>query len=261
MEQFQPDGFSGIAAIDSLAMDYIYLARASQIVEQLHRPQGISPEDDAKWRNIENQRRDTKLLDRMVKQARRNDWPVCTREEAERIAPRIAEFVSSVQSDLAKANMDEEAENQPPVLPPEFERFRREQAKAAAKIPDNFFKQSPADIELEEADEREFQELAKLIGPAAQRLRDLTYVTGVLSGERKPRSGDQMRLCRLSDRIRSVLKQRESEQQDFQRKIENLRVAAQIAIAQAPQQLIILHRYLSRIERNIERKLRHLERR
>jgi len=262
MDQFHPDDFSDIAAIDTLAMDYVYLARATQMIEQLHRPQGISAQDNQRWQELMALHRDERLLDRVVKQSNRNDWPLCTREEAERVALRITAFVKNVQNDLAEAEadakLDGEMENQLPVATPEFPPFHQGPAEADAKIQQCVFNPSPADTAVEEAEEREFRELVKLIGPAAQRLQDLAYVAGVLCGEKEPRSGDKKRLGRLSSHIYASLKQKESGQRDFQRKMENLQTASQMALAQAPQQLITLHRYINKIECIIDRKLRRL---
>ncbi len=197
--------------------------------------------------------------------------PLCGGEAADRLGSRISEFVRTVAAQIEEAKLDAEAadkpQTQPPPSPSPSEAPQPEPAKDAGNAPpadegpnDKYVPPlSQSDLDFEEEQERQFQEQVKLIGTAGKRLADKEYVVGVLRAEQKPKAGDLKRLREILKWTSEHDERSLIREQEFKQRIEPRVMAAQLALASAPENLITLDQYRRRIERDIERKLLLLE--
>ncbi len=273
--EFDPQGFTDSLIIDSLASEYVRLARVSKMMELLERGPKFPVDEDQKWREIELSRRDMTVINQFIRHSDSKAPFAFRPKEAGRIAQHVVKMVTNVQFTQHETKFDakfEGANFEIPLPPPsndaptdsKGERPAGTPVDGAGKTKNDAPKSkrsSRADIEFEKKEEREFDEVVKLIGSASRRLGDQTYVASVLCGATKPQVGDGRRLRGLLERICESLKRKDKAQEEIVGRMKFFHWRSQEQLALAPQQLMTLYGYLERIERAIEKKLKQLGRR
>jgi len=235
IHEYQPDTFTDKAIVDSVALDYVRWVRANQLLELLETAQNITSEDHEKWREIATSTSDMKLIRAFIRHKGSPTPTVVTAKEAKRIAKHVVQMVTNVQIDLDDIERDAELDPTQfsiPDPPPFVSEYADEARKSGGNADDmpNFGPPTKDDTEFEEAEEREFDELVKLIGSASERLRDAKYVEGVLRGKRKPRAGDWRRLRGLLERIVEWWEKKDKDPRKVIRRMKNAYLVHQVAL-------------------------------
>ena len=240
-EEFRPATFSACAAVDALASDYVQLARARQMVEVLQRPRAMTAEDDQKWRTLQDRRRDLRLAERALarcdacKEGIGEGGDECRpfdfkRADADRLADQVAALMEQARGDLADVEA-EEARGEGPTDPFEWEEVDR------------------------------LRRLVDGVGEAADRFADRVSMTSAFRGAADLAAGDLVRLGGPLEFIARSLRPWLAREERFEEHVRRLQAKLQGDLARAPEQLMLLERYVAGIEKAIERKLWRLERR
>ena len=243
VEEFRPATFSACAAVDALASDYVQLARARQMVEVLQRPRAMTAEDDQKWRTLRDRRRDLRLAERALARCDAGDTANDVgkggdgnrpfdfkRPDADRLADQVAALMERARGDLADVEA-EEARGEGPTDPFEWEEVDR------------------------------LRRLMDGVGEAADRFADRAHMTSAFRGAAAFAPGDVARLGGPLAFIVRSLRLWLAREERFEEHVRRLQAKLQGDLARAPDQLMLLERYVAGIERAIERKLWRLERR
>jgi hypothetical protein len=226
VEEFKPGTFTETLAVTSLARDFVQLGRATQMIETLQRPGAIRPEDSAKWLQVKEAQQNLRLMERVLAHDG-NDMPIVTKLQAERLADRIAGVIEGFRADNAQA-VEEGEPQEPDLYPEEVEQLRHS------------------------------REMMALIGKAEKRLTGQTHMTAVFCGREKPARGDWRLVRTLLEESKKGLQFYLTGQTSFIRQMERVRNDPIEKFAKEPEHLILLTRYLTKIERGIERKIRQL---
>jgi hypothetical protein len=276
VDELCPTSFTEHARIDTLALDYVRLKRVNQMLEELQRAKS-SLEDAEKWQGILHDRKDLKLIDRLLPSLGATAKGDCTVTEARHLARRVVASVRNIELDIAAEEADAMIGGLPDIPEPEWPTSGEPSpddsqeteideggaggstdsspASNATQVERPKIEMSKADQEMEEKEEREFQELASIIRSACGRLRDENYITSVLSGAAQSRAGDWKRLGKLLKYIRDWIAERQSSHKAFEGRLHDAGKTHAQTLARAPEQLMLLHEYLRRIERDIDQKL------
>ncbi|MCE9589606.1 MAG: hypothetical protein K8S99_03685 [Planctomycetes bacterium] len=224
VEGFNPVGFTPHALIDTLAADYIDLARVRRLIEAVQRPPALTVEEAKQLERAEHLKRQLMHLETVASAASGGAWP-CPPEVVTSVADILATLMTGMEADVAPA-----APNDPDGLDP---------------LPDE---------EL-----RPLLKLLEDLGPRRQLWAQPEVIEALL---RRKRIGvqDLTRLMALLDRAITRLRELLGSQRGTVAQVEQRDAAFELQLAQDPGRLMLLRRYQSRIEHAIERKVRQLGR-
>jgi hypothetical protein len=228
IHDLQPQTFSQHAAVDSLAHDYVVLARARAMVEAVFKPPvpplppGESPEQ---WDLFQQARKQLRVLESLLAQCESGRRLECSFPDARLIADKLISVTKQLQS--------------------EIEEIREEEA--AGEFPSD-----EDDIKVDE----ECKRLWAMIEPAAiKRFLDRKYLVEILSGTRLAVHADRKRFREFLQELRKGVKLRLADLPEFEKAMQLRADVKESKLAWAPQPLMLLEQYVTRIERSIQRKL------
>jgi hypothetical protein len=249
--EFNPVGFSQVTLVANLAGDYVQLARVRAMLEVLQRPAELAQEKGQRLAMAKGARRDMRLM-AMAREALNSQGFVAFDAKQ---AARLAELVEGQVREAMQAwdSLIQERAEQRELLK---DRIGPEPA------PDLKYERTPTQAEVfEEREAQQIEKMATLIRPAAQRLRDKSYLEAVFTGRKRPLRPDCARLNELlAQGIQNTRNWLKGEK-DIEKTALQLKTTILAKFANSPDQLIVLSKYLGRTEASIERKLRELRRR
>ena len=226
INEFTPSTFTDHALIDALAHDHLQLARARQMVESLQRPPVTLERDTEIAEKLGSCRRDLRVIGRALRQLDAAMGLTLEMKSEKRLAEAVVGFVTSVIENADVIAEDGDAD--PPL----------------------------DDFELQEL--REHQEIWALIRPALRRLTDVHDLVALLTGRRQARRGELKRLRAVLEHLGQSRRQWIAGHQDVQRRLDRDSNAMTAALAHAPEKLMVLDRYVRRLESAILKKLNAL---
>ena len=245
--ELKPRTFTQRTTVDLLASAYVQRARAAQMLDARQAPHPLNPSDAKQLQSATEARRQAAAFKRAIKFVA-GAGPVRNKKTAQHVAHWVAGTIERAEIDVAEAQVDAaasaaddfsvEAPNEP-VMPPGIR---------------------PGEIEELEAEElREIEAFLASLGSAAKSLRDQRYVAAVLVAKTKLRVCDRKPLTVVLDRIYKDAQRRARAFNDIKPKLERLGEATLLGVANAPTNLLLLHRYQRRLDGDIERMLRQLK--
>jgi hypothetical protein len=228
--EFDPHGVVAAMTFDGLAFDVLQLTRARAMVESLQRPAdaGVSAEDRRRYKQLLDERRDLKIVKRLVGRLDAGQCLDCGAGAASRIADRIHEAVRGLN----------EFVNDPDGL---------------------------AEAEMG-AEERETYQAyrARWLGVkrGVTQLLDRWHVSAVLRGLSTLGKAESKRLRTALEQVVVDLDRVTCgyENEKLDRQMQRCVDESVLTLARDPNGLLLLRRYITRIENAISRKVRELRR-
>ena len=236
LAEFKPGRFTERAGIDTLAIEYVNLARVIAIQESLHRPPGLCDDDIQAWQKIVERRRLLKQLEGLLTRLKGGQNPDCSLPAANRIARNLTKLVGKIQVAVAKI-----AEEQAAV--------EAAASETPAADPDDH-------DDLEE--DRRWLELGQIVAGPGLQLHDQETVARVLSGRLKLSPADRQRLIVLLNHSRGIAANLVAYDKSEYYRIKLLHSSHVMTLAQSPEKLLLLVRYRAKVEHSIDRKLKQL---
>lgn len=245
MNEYEPHGFTAQSTVSNLAHDYVQMIRCRQMIETLQQPSPLTGKDRASWEQLQATKQEQQSIASALALLTAGEDIEFPAEEAIRLAESVTQFVLGLEADGRKLDMD--------LLVP----YSIDIAK----------KPSAGDNKADHTDEHEFipeQELETLLEqwvylkPVCRRLSDLDHLTAVFSGHAVPSPVVRPRLAKALQWIKRHLDLSIFGQRHLQRQADELRDQKLIQLANEPEQVMRLERYLRDIERSIERKMKQL---
>jgi hypothetical protein len=118
----------------------------------------------------------------------------------------------------------------------------------------------PGELEEFEAEElREIETFLAALGKSVKSLRDERYVGALLTGKTKLRLVDRQPLNLVLERLYRDAQRRARALDEIRPQLERLEQATLLTVANAPTNLLLLHRYQRRIDADVDRLLRRLK--
>lgn len=217
--EFRPRSFSTRASVDTLAHDYVQLVRARKLLESVQALPRLDTREADHWEEYQRDRRDLRALDVIIN----GRTPV--RRQADRVTCIVAEHAEQLQDNLTS---DEYEQN-----PAKLEGFEREELLGM---------------------QREWA----IVEPIAGLLADRPRLAQLLQGKVSCKPTQRRRLNAILSRLADGLRQRLAGSRDLVARLKSRQEQAMAALAADPGKLMLLQRYIGRIERSIEHKLRQL---
>jgi hypothetical protein len=228
VEEFNPATFTQTALLDALAHDYVQLARCRRMLEALHRPAALTREDAIAWEAVQLARRDLKGLTKLLARLDAGQLPACPPALASRIAGRVAHYVRQLEADLTPGPEQ--------MSPEEMDDFERQELRG-------------------------LEENWAVVLPARARLADAAHVAAVLVGGKRAGATERGRLRHVLGQLAAWSRRHGDVGGELEKRVRRGQEQALLALARAPEQLLVIDRYRGRIERAVERKLAQLRRR
>jgi len=233
--EFNPQTFSRIATIDSLAHDFVQLRRARSAVEPSTWRPYISKASAENLRELQEKRDNVRCI-RSASEFVRGVGRACGHEQAMRVADLIGAWVTNLEAEVTPT-ADAPAEQEIPAVD---ERHREMVA------------------EIEEYEKKLLQERQtewESLRPFKKKLMDRDHLyyffAGFSSVGRRERDQLHGLLQRVQENQEMVM--------DFRSRLAPRNDELQVQVEQRPaKELIVLQRQISDLEKNIERKLKIL---
>jgi hypothetical protein len=249
VHEFRPRTFTQWAAVDRLAIGYLQRSRATAMIEGRQTVLPLKAHDQESWDRAIECRRDRVALRHAAQRLQQNGL-FCSKKSAQRVATLMQRLIEQSKADLAELAEDI------------AQAAKKKKAKESAAA----FRPAPAQpgMDLPELDDvdkeqiRSEQELLEKLGPAADRLCDRDYVMAVLQGARRAVRGDAVHLGFLVEDLIEKSKHWGSDVGDLKAKVAQQIQDSLLAIGDAPENSILLHRYQQRLDGDIRRLLRDL---
>lgn len=248
VEQFGPRTFTQRALIADLASDYVSLARARTIVQAaVNPPLPLGDDADAITRHRRN-RRLLRLLDEAASNAGRFTFAP---QQAEDLAHLLAGLLGSLMDAVAEADQQPAPDAETAPAPEEIN------APFTPGMPgDPAFRARQAQDARRELDE--LRAFVKSMGPAAERLANRDHLVAVLSGRRSMPRADHDRLVLLIARARKNVDLSLGFSRDAVRRVRRMESEWNRQLGERAAWLMLMQRYVARIEHAIERKVNRL---
>jgi hypothetical protein len=249
MAEFKPATFTERALVDGLAHDFVQAARIRRMVDAVQRPPS-DPGDAEQWLTLRDGRRDLGAADRLLEAWGVNKAPPASDPKvAARLAARVVEWATRVRDDLAAADAERATEAEASDDPDAT--VEGDGDASAADV--------AAVAKWEAAEAAEVDRLRALwadVRPAEHLLTDRGRVAAVLAGRQKVAVGEAKGLRRTVAEVAAGLKRWVEARADLAGRLERARDQAEAALADDPARLLVLQRYLARVELAVDRKVK-----
>ncbi len=226
--ELAPQSFIARMRVDALAHDMLQLARCRQLIEVAQRPadQSISDEDRANYKKIVDGRHDLKLVRRMMDCLDANRVPNLSAGASARVAERVAGAVKGLEEYI---NCDD--------CSPESEM---------------------SDYEREEY--RDFLNRWLCVKAGLKQLLDRNRTIEISQGRRSLKVQERKRLRAALEQIIVVNGWMDVGDERLESRMRRSMDNSLLALACNPNGLLLLHRYVTKIENAINRQIRELRR-
>lgn len=256
IDELKPTKFTEFRMVDSIAADYLQLARVGRMIEGLQRPASLPASLTKDWKQSRTINRSARSAERLLESIDGDRALSCPKKESVRLAGKIAEGVEHILNDHAQIEAEAMAETE----------LSRSPGKCPAPdvadvgdVPD-VRTLYPDDLDSEDAEIARIKECFVCVEPAAHRLQDKSYVAAVFRGERKAKRGDLPRLRRLLGKWCDCWKETQEHRRDIKKQVNGAVDQMELALAESPHELMLLLRYQRSIENAISKKLRQIRR-
>jgi hypothetical protein len=226
-DEFQPKTFTARETVDALAFDLVQVARARAMAEALQRPAPVPTEDLECWQRFRVARRDLKTVKQLLARLDAGKELGCSPKAALRFARNMAESVEALHE-----YMHPKEEVTPPDQMDKYER--------------------------EEYDQ--YQSRWLMLQPIKKKLLDQDYMASVARGMTHVGVGERRRLRHAMEMVRLDLQRVFNMNTDLEARMSKQQDQALLDLARSPNGLLLNRRYIARIERAIDRKMKELRR-
>lgn len=222
--ELRPTTFTENARIDALASDYVQLARVRGMIESLQHAPSLSSDDAKKFEELARVRRDLKAIEYVYSICQSGAEFNCNAVQARRVIARLVDLIHQL-----KQSLDIEGEDAVP-------------------------EEELSDFEREEL--RQLKTQWAVVQPLQDRLSDQAKFSAALCGQGHLGKKYRQRLAMVLSPIIHSLQEWIARQRDLTQRVRRAQRQALEVQANAPERLILLHRYQSKLERAIEKKIR-----
>ena len=235
-DEFEPKTFTDHAAVDVLAHDYVRLAQAHQMIEAAAAVGGkLTNDEEARWRRLQDTQADVAVMERLLAFSVMPEGPMCTRDEARRLARRIRALLEGIEAGIA-------------------------QAAADAVEPTAADESLPPVSDFDAEDDARRQKLLDALGDTRRQFLDEMYVVPLLAGDRVLNERDWTCLRALLSLLLEYATWHVRGNDSLLRHVERLKRQNLEALVAAPDALLQAEQYARDLERMIEAKLDRLRR-
>jgi hypothetical protein len=227
VDEFQPQSFTARETVDALAFDMVQVARARGMAEALQRPEPVPTEDLENWQAFRAARRDLKTVTQLLALLDACQMLDCSPQAAVRFATRMSESVEALHE-----YMHPKEEVTPPEQMDKYERDEYDQYKSRWLM----------------------------IRPIKKKLLDKDYMASLARGMTHVGIGERKRLRHAMEMVRLDLQRIFNAHKKLEARLLKQQDQALLDLARNPNGLLLNRRYIARIERSIERKMKELRR-
>lgn len=257
LEEFSPETFTQRALVAGLAGDYVSLAKARKIVEAAMTPPASPDVDTAAVERYKQNRRWKRLLDFALESVE-GRFAFAARDAGD-LVMLVTGQLDALNNVISLAAIVEEVEDipTPPTSGGEEPPGEPKPVVIAGTPSDPEFMARHAEHEQREVEEA--RAVLKRLEPSMKRLENAEHLTAVLTGRRRASRADLERLRLLLARARKEADLRVMLSRDAVQKVMRQETGWRRQLSERPEWLLLMQRYVTRIEGIIERKVRHLQ--
>lgn len=228
--EYQPEGFTAQMTVSLLANDYIQMIRCRQMMEALQRPAPLSKSEQEQWEE------DQPKKERLQHIA---DAIACLIAEKDLDFPKDVAFMFAEDIVSYITGLKEEID--------EIKSYGDEKPEYVNDL-----------VTFDDDEIEERQQMWETVKPLSKRLTDVDHLKRVFSGDAVPSPSEPKRILAVLRALQTLLFVGVDARPGLEAKVESFNQQVLLNLANDPQRIILLGRYLRDIERSIERQFKQL---